>query len=57
MVSGRFFVLGASVVKKWDNKLKGLREGSFNPESMTDCSYVLAFAAWDNYIDERIVAI
>lgn len=36
---------------------EGLREGSFNPESMTDCSHVLVFAAWDSYIDERIDTI
>lgn len=34
-----------------------LRVGSLNPESMTNCSHVLVFAAWDDYTNERIDAI
>lgn len=31
-----------------------LMEGTFNPECMRDCSFVLVFAAWDEYSAERI---
>ncbi|MCY4779429.1 nitroreductase family protein [Sphingobacterium sp. UT-1RO-CII-1] len=31
-----------------------LMEGIFNPECLRDCSYVLVFAAWDEYSSERI---
>jgi nitroreductase / dihydropteridine reductase len=31
--------------------------GALNPEVMRDCSYVLVFAAWDEYTPERIDAV
>lgn len=29
-------------------------KGALNPEVMRDCSYVLVFAAWDSYSEEKI---
>ena len=34
-----------------------MAKGALNPEVMRDCSYVLVFAAWDQYTPERIDAV
>lgn len=44
------------VVEDSETKAK-LVSGALNPDCMRECSYILVFAAWDNYTPERIDAM
>lgn len=44
------------VVEDSETKAK-LVPGALNPDCMRECSYILVFAAWDNYTPERIDAM